>query len=86
MNARTRQYLFGLIFLGVGIYYGIKQDWLETLLYSIAGSAFIANTLAAEPRLFNYKKTLAIITWVLIISTGLIFLYVLQFKVLQPSK
>ena len=82
MNARTRQYLFGVIFLGVGIYYMAKQDWLEAMLYSIAGSAFIANTLALEPRLIQYKKTLAIITWVLIISTGLIFLYVLQFKFL----
>lgn len=82
MNARTRQYLFGAIFLGVGIYYMVKQDWLEALLYSIAGSAFISNTLASEPRLVQYKKTLAIVTWVLIISTGLIFLYVLQFKFL----
>lgn len=82
MNARTRQYLFGIIFLGVGIYYIVKQDWLEALLYSIAGSAFISNTLAAEPRLVQYKKTMAIITWALIICTGLVFLYVLQFKFL----
>ena len=82
MNARTRQYLFGIIFLGVGIYYIAKHDWLEASLYSIAGLAFILNTLAAEPRLFPYKKVLAIITWALIISTGLIFLYVLQFKFL----
>ncbi len=82
MNSRTRQYLFGIIFLGVGIYYIIKQDWLEALLYTIAGFAFISNTLASEPRLTEYKKILAIVTWVLIISTGLIFLYVLQFKFL----
>jgi hypothetical protein len=82
MNARTRQYLFGIIFLGVGIYYIVKHDWLESSLYSIAGLAFISNTLAAEPGLFQYKKVLAIITWALIISTGLVFLYVLQFKFL----
>jgi uncharacterized membrane protein YjjP (DUF1212 family) len=82
MNARTRQYLFGIIFLGVGIYYIVKNDWLDALLYCIAGLAFIFNTLAAETRLVKYKKLLSIITWALIISTGLIFLYVLQFKFL----
>ena len=83
MNARTRQYLYGVIFLSVGIYYMVvRQDWLEALLYSIAGLAFISNTLASEPRWVQYKKALSIITWILIISTGLIFLYVLQFKFL----
>ena len=82
MNSRTRQYLFGIIFLGVGIYYMMKNDWLEALLYSIAGAAFISNTLASEPRLFEFKKSLAIVTWALIIFTGLVFLYVIQFKFL----
>jgi len=82
MNARTRQYLFGLIFLGVGIYQLIKQDMLEASLYMVAGAAFIFNILAAEPTLFNYKKTLVIITWTLIIAAGVLFLYLLQFKYL----
>lgn len=82
MNAQTRQYLFGLIFLGVGIYQLIKLDMLEASLYMIAGAAFIFNTLAAEPKVFNYKKTLVIITWTLIIVAGILFLYLLQFKYL----
>lgn len=82
MNAQTRQYLFGLIFLGVGIFQLIKRDMLEASLYIVAGAAFVFNTLATEPRLFNYKKTLVIITWTLIIAAGVLFLYLLQFKYL----
>lgn len=82
MNPRTRQYLFGLIFLGVGLYQFVKKDTLEALLYLAAGAAFIFNTLATEPSLFNYKKILVIVTWGLMIAAGILFLYLLQFKYL----
>lgn len=80
MNARTRQYLFAVIFLGIGAYQLYKKDYLEAALYLLAGSAFLFNTLTTEPSLFSYKKILVIITWVLIIVTALVFLYVMQFK------
>lgn len=82
MNPRTRQYLFGLIFIGVGIYQFVKKDLLEAFLYSAAGSAFIFNTLASEPSLHAYKKVLVITTWTLMIVAGVLFLYLLQFKFL----
>jgi hypothetical protein len=82
MNAKNRQYLFGLIFIGVGIYQFTINDWLEFSLYTLAGLAFIVNSLTMEPRLWQYKKPLVIVSWVLIISTGILFLYLLQFKYL----
>ena len=82
MNAKNRQYLFGLIFLAVGIYQFTIKDWLEFSLYSLAGLAFIVNSLTMEPRLLRYKKPLVIVSWVLIIATGILFLYLLQFKYL----
>ena len=82
MNQRTRQYLFGLIFIGVGIYQLVKHDMLEACLYMVAGAAFVFNTLATEPGLFNYKNPLVIVTWTLIIAAGILFLYLLQFKFL----
>lgn len=82
MNAKNRQYLFGLIFLAVGIYQFTIKDWLEFSLYSLAGLAFVVNSLTMEPRLSQYKKPLVIVSWVLIIATGILFLYLLQFKYL----
>jgi hypothetical protein len=82
MNARQRQYLFGVIFLGFGIYQLVQKDPLEASLYMIAGAAFIFNTLASEPSLTNYKRVLVATTWVLIIAAGILFLYLLQFKFL----
>lgn len=78
MNATQRQYLFGLIFLAVGVYYITKQS-IETYLYLVGGLAFIVNGLTIEPRLLKYKKPLSIISWVLIIATGLLLLYLVQF-------
>ena len=82
MNAKNRQYLFGLIFIAVGIYQSTIRDWLEFALYTLAGLAFIVNSLTMEPRLLKYKKPLVIVSWILIISTGVLFLYLLQFKYL----
>jgi hypothetical protein len=80
MNATQRQYLFGLIFIGVGIYQLTIKDFLEFSLYGIAGLSFIVNALTLEPKLVAYKKNLVIASWILIITTGLLFLYLIQFK------
>jgi hypothetical protein len=82
MKSQTRQYLFGTVFIAFGIYQVVKLDYLEASLYSIAGLAFIFNTLTFEPKLADYKKPLVIITWGLIGATGILFLYLLQFKFL----
>jgi hypothetical protein len=82
MNAQVRQYLFGLIFIGVGIYQLIIKDYLEFSLYVVAGLAFIFNALTFETKLTPYKKPLVAISWILIGATGVLFLYLLQFKYL----
>lgn len=82
MNARARQYLFGLLFIGVGIYQYFLNEYLETVLYVLAGVSFIVNALTLEARFSTYKKPLVIISWILIGATGILFLYLLQFKYL----
>ena len=80
MNSTQRQYLFGLIFIGAGIYQAYIHDYLEFALFAIAGVTFIVNALSIEPKLAQYKKPLAIASWILIFATGILFLYLLQFK------
>jgi hypothetical protein len=80
MNSTQRQYLFGLIFIGVGAYQLTIQDYLEFSLYSVAGLSFIVNAMTLEPKLIAYKKNLVIASWILIITTGLLFFYLIQFK------
>ena len=82
MDSRLRQYLFGLVFFGFGVYEFMKPDPLEASVYLAAGLAFIFNNLVSEPRLYNYKRILVIITWILIITAAILFLYILQFKFL----
>jgi len=80
MNATQRQYLFGLIFFCVGIYYITGTSWFESSLYIVAGLAFVVNALTLEPKLIKYKKPLSILSWILIIASGLLLLYMVQFK------
>jgi hypothetical protein len=80
MNAQSRQYLFGLIFLAFGIYQATLTEYLEFALYSGAGLAFMFNALVNEPRFQEYRKLLIIITWGLIIITALLFFYLLRYK------
>jgi drug/metabolite transporter (DMT)-like permease len=82
MDRRIRQYGFAAIFLAVGIYFIVKQDFLEGSLYCLAGLAFLLNTLVNEAALQPYKSILTVITWALIIITALVFLWVIQFKYL----
>lgn len=83
MKTHSRQYLFGLIFLAVGIYQLFKGDLWEFSLYAFASAAFIVNALTLEPGLARYKKPLVIASWILIAITGILFLYMLQFKYLR---
>jgi hypothetical protein len=81
MNSVQRQYLFGLIFIGFAMYQAINNsDYLEFALYTSAGLSFIVNALTFEPKLERHKKNLVKLSWVLIILTGLLFLYLIQFK------
>lgn len=80
MNSRIRQYLFGGIFIAIGVYYLVQPNYLEASLYILAGLSFTANTLTNEPAIASYRKTIVIITWSLIIVTAILFLWVLQSK------
>lgn len=80
MSSSSRQYVFAAIFIGVAVYQGFMGDYLEVILYSMAGTAFILNALSLEPRLERFKPVIVITTWVLIVATGIFFLYMVQFK------
>lgn len=80
MSNSSRQYMFALIFLAVAVYQAVSKDYLEVVLYTLAGAAFVVNALSLEPRLAAHKKKLVILAWVLIGSAGVFFLYLLQFK------
>lgn len=80
MSAPTRLYLFGSIFLAVGIYQLVRNDIQEFSMYALAAAAFAVNALSLEPRFSSWKKGLSIAGWLLIAATGLLFLYLLQFK------
>ncbi|HEX6222897.1 MAG TPA: DUF3953 domain-containing protein [Chryseolinea sp.] len=82
MDSRIRQYLFGLVFFGFGVYEFKKNDPMEASVYLLAGLAFIFNNLVSEPRFQSHRKLLVTVTWILIIAASVVFLYVLQFKFL----
>ena len=80
MSAIKRQYIFGILFIGVGIYHLTIGAYLEFSLYAVAGLSFIVNALTLEPKLEAHKKTLVTVSWTLIITTGILFLYLVQFR------
>ncbi|MBT1703576.1 hypothetical protein [Chryseosolibacter indicus] len=78
MSARFRHYLFGVIFIVIAIIQLIRKEYLEFSLYAVAGVTFIVNTLTSEAKLYHIKKQLVILTWILMVVTGILFLYLLQ--------
>ncbi len=81
-SSRTNHYWFGLAFIALGIYYVVQRDYLEFSLYLCAGMTFIVNAFTMSPAAAPYRKPLVIITWLLIGVSGILFLYMLQFKYL----
>jgi uncharacterized membrane protein YoaK (UPF0700 family) len=80
MSSHRRFYAYAaglMVFAGYQIF---KQDWMEASLYLCAAVAFGVNGLTSEPRLSAYKRPMVIISWILIIATAILFLYLLQFK------
>ncbi|MCZ8022572.1 MAG: hypothetical protein O9302_12960 [Cyclobacteriaceae bacterium] len=73
-----RQYLFGLAFIVLSLFYFFKSRDTEGTLCVLAGLSFITNQITAEPKLFEYKKMLVIATWIFILITGVFFFYVLR--------
>jgi hypothetical protein len=76
MNVSTRQFLFGAVFIGIGVYRWVHGDSIDFGLYATAGAAFIANGLTSVESLAGYKRALAITTWVLIFIAGIFFVQV----------
>jgi hypothetical protein len=73
-------YLFGIALLGIGIYQIFKNDLVEFSLYATAGLSFVINGLTNEASLAKFKKPLVIVSWIFIGATAVLFLYLLQFK------
>jgi len=82
MKKLNTQYFFAAAFMTIGIIQMFRADVLESSLYILAGLAFTFNLLASEERFRRQKKVLVAVTWTLMIATGLLFLWVLQFHYL----
>ena len=80
-SGNKRLYLFGVALFAVAIYQVVQQkDLLESSLYFCAALTFAVNGLTGEPALAPYKKILVIASWLLIVVTAVLFLYLMQFK------
>lgn len=74
----TREYGFSILFYVLSIYQLLKPDYLEMVLYIMAGTSFALMGLLKEDKFQKYKKTLDIILWTLIIFTAVYFLFMLR--------
>jgi len=80
MNNKSLSLAFAIGFFILGLYNLYRMDLQEVGLYFLAALAFTFNILASEPKLLRFKKPFTIITWVLLVITGLLFLFLVQFK------
>jgi hypothetical protein len=80
MSGGRRLYLYGAALFAVGIYQVVQKDLLESSLYFCAALTFALNGMTSEPSFAAYKKALTIASWIFIIATAVLFLYLMQFK------
>lgn len=72
------RYLVGIIFLLLGFYKLSEGVGFEGALYIIMGFGFIIMGIVNTRVWIKYEKLLTILSWILIITAGLMFLYLIQ--------
>ena len=82
MNPHNRLYLYGALLLVFGGYQLFLSHRWECALYGMAGVCFFVNGFTSEPFFSNYRKPMVVFSWVSIMATAVLFLYILQFKTL----
>jgi hypothetical protein len=80
LAGNKRLYLFAAALFVVAIYQVMQKDLLESSLYFCAALTFVVNGLTGEPKFAAQKKPLTIVSWLLIVVTAVLFLYLMQFK------
>jgi len=73
----STQYLIALASIGFSVFQLYRDDLREFALYFTLGLAFAVMGLAKEDQ-FKKHKWLPVLSWVLVIATGIIFLFVLR--------
>lgn len=74
------RYLVGVIFLLLALYKLSEGVRFEGTLYLLMGFAFIVMGVINNKIWVQHEKLLTIISWVLIITSCLMFLYLIQFN------
>jgi len=72
-----QQYGFALFFAVMAVYQYVKVNYLEMSLYISVTTAFILLALAKDGYFTKSKKTVDLLSWILIAISGVLFLYVL---------
>lgn len=80
MPGGRRLYIYASLLAVVGIYQVVQKDLLESSLYFCAGLTFALNGMTNEPKLAAWKKVLVVFSWIFIVATAVLFLYLMQFK------
>lgn len=76
------RYLVGIVFLLLGFFKLSQGIGFEGTLYIIMGFAFIVMGVVNKKVWVKYERLLTILSWVLIITAGLMFLYLIQTDVM----
>ncbi|HMP98530.1 MAG TPA: hypothetical protein PKC24_02035 [Cyclobacteriaceae bacterium] len=71
------QYLIALAATVFAVFKYTQQDYREFTLYFMLGLAFAVLGLSREEKLKQHKW-LPVLSWILVIATGIAFLYVLR--------
>lgn len=81
MKAYIIRYLVGIIFLLLGIYKLYGGAGTDGTLYLLMGFGFIVMGIINNRVLVRYERLLTILSWILIITASLLFLYLIQFDI-----
>ena len=72
------QYLAGALFLAFSLYQLSREEYWEFSLYAMAGAAFITMGLLKENRFPRFHGILNVLSWVLIISAGILLIFLVR--------
>lgn len=78
MKKISTQYIISLVILAFALYQLTLPDYWEFSLYFFAGLSFLVMGMIKSKNFDKYLKVLTILSWILIILTGFLFLFMVR--------
>ena len=78
MGNLNTQFIVSIVFLALGIYKVIGEEYIQAVLFIVMSLGFASMAIINQGYLPKYSKIIGAFSWIFVIVAALLFLYAIQ--------